>query len=309
LNKPKDGLFAKIRRGLTKTREFLGKPISEIVRGGDRDQVFRDLEVALVMADVGIDLATSILTELREIDRKTSGGLDDVGQALRGQLLDVLSATQEEEKGLAAEPRVIFFVGVNGTGKTTTIGKLAASLQRDGSKPLLAACDTFRAAAVEQLAVWADRSSVPLVRQKTGADPAAVLHDALSRAKAKGESPVLVDTAGRLQAKTHLMDELGKMGRIAGRIIPGAPHESWLVLDATTGQNGISQAREFGKVVDLTGVVLTKLDGTAKGGIALAIAHEFGLPIRMVGVGEGIDDLIPFDPASYVDGLVGAPVS
>ena len=295
-------LLGKFRQGLAKTRDLLTRPISEIVRGEDRAAVFAELEVALVQADVGIDTAMAVLEDLRARDKKSR--LEDIGTALREDLLAQLPRPSEE-KGLDASPRVIFFVGVNGTGKTTTIGKFAAQLKAEGKKPLLAACDTFRAAAVEQLAVWAARSELPIVRQSPGADPAAVLHDSLSRAKERGESPVLVDTAGRLQAKSHLMDELSKMARVAGRIVDGAPHESWLVLDATTGQNGLSQAREFTKATPLSGVVLTKLDGTAKGGIAFAIGKEFGLPIRMVGVGEGLDDLVPFEPEAYVDGLLG----
>ena len=295
-------LLGKFRQGLQKTRELLTRPISEIVRGEDREAVLRELEVALIQADVGIDTATAVLADLRARDKARR--LEDLELALREDLLAQLPAAPEG--GASGEgPRVLFFVGVNGTGKTTTIGKLAAQLKARGEKPLLAACDTFRAAAIDQLGVWAARSEVPIVQQKPGADPAAVLHDALSRARDRGESPVLVDTAGRLQAKSHLMDELAKMGRVAGRIIEGAPHESWLVLDATTGQNGLSQAREFTKATPLTGVVLTKLDGTAKGGIAFAIGKEFGLPIRMVGVGEGLDDLVPFEPEAYVDGLLG----
>ena len=239
---------------------------------------------------------------MRAGERNRKGAPADL---LRGELLQALAEPPPAVE--VAGPRVVFLVGVNGTGKTTTMGKLAARYKAGGERPLMVACDTFRAAAIEQLAAWAERAAVPLVRQKTGADPAAVLHDGISRAKERGESPVLVDTAGRLHVKTHLMEEMAKMGRVAARLVEGAPHEAWLVLDATTGQNGLVQAREFGKVVKLTGVVLTKLDGTAKGGVAFAIASEFGLPIRYIGIGEGIDDLIPFDREAYVDGLLGNP--
>lgn len=297
------GLWRRFRRGLAKTREVLGRPLGEVLsHGGDRPAALRELEVALVRADVGVELARELI---REVEAR-AGEAGDLAGALRAALVAILEAAVPGPES-DARPRVIFQVGVNGTGKTTTIGKLAARLAADGDRPLLAACDTFRAAAIEQLAAWGERAGVPVVRQAPGADPAAVLHDALSRAKERGESPVLVDTAGRLHVKTHLMDELAKMVRVAGRLVEGAPHEAWLVVDATVGQNGLAQAREFGKAVPLTGVVLTKLDGTAKGGIVLAIVRELGLPVRWVGVGEAVDDLVPFDARAYVDGLLELP--
>ena len=206
-----------------------------------------------------------------------------------------------EEKG--NEPRVTFIVGVNGTGKTTTIGKLANRLRAEGRSVMLCAADTFRAAAIEQLAIWAERNGVQMIRQKPGADPAAVVYDAVAAAKARGIDVVLVDTAGRLHTKTNLMQELEKMKRTAAKLVPGAPHDILLVMDATTGQNGLNQAREFTGHVGVTGIVLTKLDGTAKGGIVVAIARELGLPIRFVGVGEKIDDLVPFEAKAFVNSL------
>ena len=297
------GIFARIKRALGKTGEVLTTPVGELfASGGDRDKAYQDLELALIRADVGVDLAADIVKVVRAGEKRDAGTPIDL---LKAELLRILSVADAPVRAPGVEPRVIFLVGVNGTGKTTTMGKLAAAQKASGKRPIMVACDTFRAAAIEQLAVWAGRADVPMVRQNTGADPAAVLHDGISRAKERGESPVLVDTAGRLHVKTHLMDEMAKMGRVASRLVEGAPHEAWLVLDATTGQNGLAQAREFGKAVALTGVVLTKLDGTAKGGVALAIARELGLPIKHVGVGEAIDDLLPFDAAAYVDGLLG----
>jgi len=300
------GLFARFRRGLAKTREVLGTPLSELARGGtDRKTTLAELQVALVRADVGLPLAEEIVGEVG----RRAGREGDLAELLRDEIVRQVARPAPAERAPGVEPRVIFFVGVNGTGKTTTIGKLAARLVAEGRKPLLAACDTFRAAAVDQLATWAQRAGVGLVRQASGADPAAVVHDALARARERGESPVLVDTAGRLHVKSHLMDELAKMVRVAGRQVEGAPHEAWLVLDATVGQNGLVQAREFARAIPLTGLVLTKLDGTAKGGIVVAIARELGVPVRWVGVGEGVDDLVPFDAKAYADGLLAMPAA
>ena len=298
---PATGLFAKLKRSLAKTAEVLNTPITELFSDPDREKAYRDLEIALVRSDVGADLAASIVAAVREREKRDSGAPVEM---LKQELLAVLRATAAPQPE-PAPPRVIFFVGVNGTGKTTSIAKMAARSKAAGERPLVVACDTFRAAAIEQLATWTERAGVPLVRQEQGSDPAAVLHDGLTRARERGENPVLVDTAGRLHVKTHLMEEMAKMSRVAGRLVPGAPHECWLVLDATTGQNGLAQAREFGKAVRLTGVVLTKLDGTAKGGVAFAIAREFKLPIVAVGVGEKLDDLLEFDAEAYVDGLLG----
>jgi fused signal recognition particle receptor len=299
------GLLARFARGLARTREALRQPLAALAGGGqDRAAALRELRTALVASDVGVDLAGELLRDVEAGARSATGG--DLRAALRAALLRTLDVPAPAERAPGVSPRVVFYVGVNGTGKTTTIGKHAAQAKAAGQRPLLAACDTFRAAAIDQLAAWADRAGVGIVRQAPGADPAAVLHDALSRARERGETPVLVDTAGRLHVKTHLMDEVAKMSRVASRLVEGAPHEALLVIDATTGQNGLAQAREFGKVVPLSGLVLTKLDGTASGGIGLAIVREFGVPVRWVGVGEGIDDLAPFDAEAFVDGLLGS---
>jgi fused signal recognition particle receptor len=254
------------------------------------------LEDALITADVGLPATDRIVTAVRA-DR--NGSLRDrVGRVMQNILTDVRPTAP-----IATRPHVILIVGVNGTGKTTSVGKLANVFKGQGYSVMVCAADTFRAAAVEQLAVWAERAGVDLVRAQSGADPAAVTFDALSAAKARGRDIVLVDTAGRLHTKANLMAELDKIRRVAGREVPGAPHEVLLVLDATVGQNGLVQAREFMAASGASGIVLTKLDGTAKGGVAVAIANDLRLPIRFVGVGEGIDDLLPFDAASYVDAL------
>lgn len=297
------GVFARIRKALGRTGDVLATPLGELFGNAGSEHAHADLELALVRADVGVEVAAEIVRNVKAAERRDAG---PPVEHLRAEMLRILAASERPESASAVRPRVVFLVGVNGTGKTTTIGKLAARLKAEGERPLIVACDTFRAAAIEQLAAWSDRAAVPLVRQGPGADPASVLHDGLSRAIERGESPVLVDTAGRLHVKTHLMEEMAKMGRVAGRLVEGAPHDAWLVLDATTGQNGLAQAVEFGKAVTLSGVVLTKLDGTAKGGVAFAIARRLGLPIRFVGVGEGLGDLLPFDAEAYVAGLLGA---
>jgi len=245
----------------------------------------------------------------RAVTRKEIGDIAALKAALKGELLSILR--ESEEKGVASEesvpeavaPYVIMVVGVNGVGKTTTIGKLAQRIKAEGNDVLICAADTFRAAASDQLAIWAERTGVPLIQQKQGTDPAAVLFDALKAAKARGSDVLIVDTAGRLHNKANLMAELEKMKRVAGREVEGAPHETLLVLDAVTGQNGLEQARQFLKTAGVTGIVLTKLDGTAKGGIAVAISKELGLPIRYAGIGEKVDDLVVFDPEQYVNGL------
>jgi fused signal recognition particle receptor len=302
------GFFAKVRRGLFMTHtEILDKLGTAVKQGlGFDETVLESLEEALVAADVGAETAAA----LADAVRTRAGGSDrkDLA-ALRAVLLD------EIEKLLASAPRlagpaevplrVVFLVGVNGTGKTTTAAKLAAREKAAGRAVLLAAADTFRAGAIEQLQIWADRLELPIVRHREGADPSAVLFDALTAAKARGARTLLVDTAGRLHTKKNLMDELSKMRRIAGREVPGAPHETLLVLDATTGLNGLVQARRFVEVAGATGVVLTKLDGSARGGIVLAIYRELKLPVLYVGVGEAVDDLVPFDPAEYAKALLG----
>ena len=254
------------------------------------------LEDALLTADVGLGATERILEAVRT---GTAGSLADrVGETIRGILLDVPTAPE-----MTARPHVVLVVGVNGTGKTTTVGKLAHLYRGSGRSVMICAADTFRAAAVEQLGIWAERAGVDFLRAQSGADPAAVAFDAVSAAKARGRDVVLVDTAGRLHTRTNLMAELDKIRRVVAREVPGAPHEVLLVLDATVGQNGLVQAREFMAASGVTGIVLTKLDGTAKGGVVVAIAHDLKLPIRYVGVGEGLDDLVPFDAATYVDAL------
>jgi fused signal recognition particle receptor len=302
------GFFAKVKRGLFMTHtEILDKLGTAVKKGlGIDESVLESLEEALVSADVGAETAAALTDAVRE----------QTGSAQRTDLEALRSLLVEEiEKVLAGAPRpgrrlevplfVTFLVGVNGSGKTTTTAKLAAREKAEGRSVLLAAADTFRAGAIDQLQIWADRLDLPVVRHSEGADPSAVLFDALSSAKARGVRTLLVDTAGRLHTKKNLMEELSKMRRIAGREVPGAPHETLLVLDATTGINGLAQARRFVEAAGATGVVLTKLDGSARGGIVLAIYRELKLPVLFVGVGEAVDDLVPFDPAEYARALLG----
>ena len=306
------GFFAKVKRGLfmthTEILEKLGTAVKESL--GIDESVLESLEEALLSVDVGADTAAA----LTERVRARAGGAErkDLA-ALRTLLLEEIEAliATAPKPGKPAEAPlfVTFLVGVNGSGKTTTTAKLAAREKAAGRTVLLAAADTFRAGAIEQLQTWADRLGVPLVRHREGADPSAVLFDALSAARARGVSTLLVDTAGRLHTKKNLMEELGKMRRIAAREVPGAPHETLLVLDATTGINGLEQARRFVEAAGATGVVLTKLDGSARGGIVLAIYRELKLPVLFVGVGEAVDDLVPFDPAEYARALLGDDVA
>ena len=261
-----------------------------------------DLEATLLAADLGPALSEELLEVVRKAARGASS--NGVREALRRTLREALPAAVSVRPAVDVRPRVVFVVGVNGGGKTTTVGKLAALEAAEGRKVLVVAADTFRAAAIEQLELWAERAGVELIRQREGADPAAVVFDSLQAAKKRDVDTVLVDTAGRLHTKVNLMAELSKIARVAGREVAGAPHEVLLVIDATTGQNGLAQAEEFHRVAQLTAVVLTKLDGTAKGGVALAIHKRLGLPIRYVGVGEALDDLLPFDPDAFVDGLL-----
>jgi fused signal recognition particle receptor len=301
LNKLKKGLF------MTHT-EFLERVGETFQRTGPVAPAHLDrLEEALISADTGVDLALRLVEELRE--RVAKGAIQDAGQlrpALRERLLALLEAASEAnpEQPAPQLPRITMLVGVNGTGKTTTVAKLARRRQEAGQKVVLAAADTFRAAALEQLMTWAERVDAPVVHQQEGADPAAVVFDAIASARARGAHEVLVDTAGRLHTRSNLMKELEKVIRIAGREVSGAPHEVLLVLDATTGANGIEQAQRFGATAGVNGVVLTKLDGTAKGGVVLAIADVLKLPVRWVGVGEGVDDLLPFSGPDFVDALL-----
>ena len=300
--------FRKLVQGLTKTREGIAAGLRGVFTSAHVDErTLEEMETSLLAADLGPQLTGEVVEEVR---RNARGGTID-GPALEKMLRARLLASLEESGPPApappGAPRVIFVVGVNGGGKTTTIGKLAARSRREGGTVLVVAADTFRAAAIEQLERWAGKAGVDVVRHREGSDPSAVVFDALQAARARGIGTVLVDTAGRLHTKAPLMAELAKMARVAGREVEGAPHETLLVIDATTGQNGVQQAREFTKAVPVTGVVLTKLDGTAKGGVALGIRKALSVPIRYVGVGEGPDDLLDFDAPSYVDGLLGRP--
>ena len=303
---------ARFSRAISATRESLSEKIDSVFENRKQidAQLLDELEEALIAADLGVTTTLEILDKVRRgISRKEIGDIDALKLALKTELLNILR--DSERKGVATEesvdesvvPYVIMVVGVNGVGKTTTIGKLAQRIKAEGNDVLICAADTFRAAASDQLAIWAERTGVPLIQQKSGTDPAAVLFDALKAAKARKSDVLIVDTAGRLHNKSNLMAELEKMKRVAGREVEGAPHETLLVVDAVTGQNGLEQARQFLKTAGVTGIVLTKLDGTAKGGIAVAISKELGLPIRYAGIGERVDDLVVFDPEQYVNGL------
>jgi fused signal recognition particle receptor len=305
------GFFDKLKAGLTRTKQQILDRFDELVERADApDQRTRQVDVdtiealeeILIGADIGVAATERIVTSVRARSRQGESLRDLVKQEIR-QIFDAVPAPPAAN---GHTPHVTLIVGVNGTGKTTTIGKLANLLKKSGRDPLVCAADTFRAAAVEQLEVWAGRAGVDIVRAKEGSDPAAVVFDAIQSGKARGRDPILVDTAGRLHTRVNLMHELEKIRRVAGRASEGAPHEVLLVLDATVGQNGLQQAKEFTSVAGVTGIVLTKLDGTAKGGVAVAIAHDLKLPIQYVGVGEGIDDLIPFSPGEYVDALFQA---
>jgi fused signal recognition particle receptor len=303
----KTGLFDRMKEAVTRTRESLSERIEDIVSFGkeiDRETL-DDLEATLIGADLGSTTTHEVLEKLREkADRKQIADAAELKRLLKQELLAILNATPPKSaKAGPGEPEVVLVVGVNGTGKTTTIGKLAYALRAEGKSVLLAAADTFRAAAIEQLEIWGQRTGVEIIKTKPGGDPSAVLFDAMSAAKARGTDYLVVDTAGRLHNKAHLMQELEKMRRTAQRVIPGAPHETLLVMDATTGQNGLQQARLFTEAAGVTGIVLTKLDGTAKGGVVVAISRELGLPVRYVGVGEKIGDLLPFDAQAFVNGL------
>jgi fused signal recognition particle receptor len=303
----KPGLFDRMKEAVTRTRENLSQRIEEVVSFAkeiDR-ATLDDLEATLIGADLGNTTTREVLDKLREkADRKQIKSTDELKRLLKDELLNILNAanTRPVQK-VDGSPEVILVVGVNGTGKTTTIGKLSQVFRSQGKTVLLCAADTFRAAAIEQLEIWGQRTGTEVIRTKPGGDPAAVLYDALQAASARHSDYVIVDTAGRLHTKTNLMAELEKMRRTAQRIIPGAPHETLLVMDATTGQNGLQQARQFTDAAGVTGIVLTKLDGTAKGGVVVAISRELGLPVRYVGVGEKAGDLIPFNTKDFVDSL------
>src|SRR5437764_7484845 len=307
--KQQPSFLDRMKEAVTRTRENLTDRIEEVVAFGkeiDR-ATLDDLEATLIGADLGTATTHEVLGRLREkADRKQIKNVDELKRLLKEDLLGILTAANSQPvQKVDGTPEVILVVGVNGTGKTTTIGKLAQVFRSQGKTALLCAADTFRAAAIEQLKIWGERTGTEVIRTKPGGDPSAVLFDAVQAAAARHTDFVIVDTAGRLHPKTNLMAELEKMRRTAQRIIPGAPHETLLVMDATTGQNGLQQARLFTQSAGVTGIALTKLDGTAKGGIAVAIARELNLPVRFVGVGEKMDDLLEFDAQAFVDSLVG----
>lgn len=299
-------------KAIEKTRDSINNRLDQVFEGRKQidEQLLDELEELLISTDIGVQTTLQVLESIRQgISRQEINDLSALKAVMKRELLDILEHSRET--GVASEtdiadsikPYVLMVVGVNGVGKTTTIGKLAQRIKDEGNEVLICAADTFRAAASDQLEIWAERAGVPIIQQKQGTDPAAVLFDALQAAKSRNADVLIVDTAGRLHNKANLMAELEKMKRIAGREVEQAPHETLLVIDAVTGQNGLEQARQFTRVADVTGVVLTKLDGTAKGGIAVAIAKELHVPIRYVGIGEQVDDLMVFDPEKYVNGL------
>jgi len=305
-------LSVRFSKAIEKTRHSINNRLDTIFEGRKQiDEAFlEELEEMLISTDIGVATTMQILDSIRRgVSRQEIGDLDALKREMRKELLGILH--HSTERGVADErtidpsikPYVLMVVGVNGVGKTTTIGKLAQRIKDEGNEVLICAADTFRAAASDQLEIWADRAGVQIVQQKQGTDPAAVLFDALAAGKARGSDVLIVDTAGRLHNKSNLMAELEKMKRIAGREVSGAPHETLLVIDAVTGQNGLEQARQFMRTADVTGLVITKLDGTARGGIAVAIAKELDLPIRYIGIGEQVDDLVVFEPEAYVNGL------
>ena len=309
-DKPGASLLDRLKQSVAKTRTELSARVEQLLTGNRPvdPQLLKELESALLTADIGVRTTKEVLAALREqVNEHKISDADQLRAELKRQIVKILEAPSPASSNgagnAATAPRVIFVVGVNGVGKTTTIGKLANRWKKDGASVVLCAADTFRAAAIEQLEVWARRSDVVIIKQKSGADPSAVIYDALSAAQSRSADVVIVDTAGRLHTKSNLMTELEKMKRTAAKLVPGAPHDVLLVLDATTGQNGLNQAREFWTHAGVTGIVLTKLDGTAKGGIVVAIARELNLPIRFVGTGEQIDDMVPFDAQTYVNSL------
>lgn len=299
------GFFEKLKNGLKKTKEVLMKPVNSLFSSYDKvdDEFFEELFDILVMSDVGVATSQEIIDGLKE--RLKEKKIKETGAA-REELISIMTGLVDSENGtidLEKTPTVILVIGVNGVGKTTSIGKIATLLKSKGKKVVLAAADTFRAAAIEQLGVWADRAGVPMVKQGEGADPAAVVFDAIASFRKQNADFLIVDTAGRLHNKKNLLDELAKINRVIDRELPGANRETLLVLDAVTGQNGLSQAKEFTSAANITGIVLTKLDGTAKGGIVLAIKEELGIPVKLIGVGEGADDLQPFNGNEFVKAM------
>ena len=308
--------FDRFKQAVAATRENLSDRIDSVIGGNRRinASVLDQLEEALIGADIGVQTSLEIIEKARQqVNRNQLDDLDELKRLIKDELREILltagrnrkqgTVASETEVPLDIKPYILMIVGVNGVGKTTTIGKLAHRIKSEGNEVMICAADTFRAAANDQLAIWAERSAVPLVQQKPGTDPSAVLYDSIGAARARNADVLIVDTAGRLHTKTNLMQELEKMRRVAGRDVEGAPHEVLLIIDAVTGQNGLEQARQFARAVPVTGLVLTKLDGTAKGGIVIAIAKELGIPIRYVGIGEKINDLVEFSPDAYIEGL------
>ena len=298
------GFFKKLNKGLKKTRDNMTGAINAALYGKNEidDEFYDDLEEILVMADVGVNTSAEIVEKLRDaVFKKNLRKAKDVKEEIKNIVADMLSGGETID--MVTIPSVILVIGVNGVGKTTSIGKMAAMFKEEGKKVILGAADTFRAAAIDQLEIWADRAGVDIVKHKEGADPAAVVFDTISAGKARNADIIICDTAGRLHNKKNLMDELAKIYRVIDRQLPYADREIFLVLDATTGQNAVNQAKEFKDVAEITGIILTKLDGTAKGGVVLAIKNDLKVPVKFIGVGEGIDDLRPFDPKAFAEGL------
>ncbi|MCL4500432.1 MAG: signal recognition particle-docking protein FtsY [Deltaproteobacteria bacterium] len=303
---PRKGMFTRLRERLSRTRETLAGGLDRLFNG--RKEVdallLEELEELLITADIGVETTLFLIQALHEkLRRRELSDVERLKAALKSEMAALLTAPPPPE--ITSRPWVVLVVGINGVGKTTTIAKLAHQARLRGLKPMLVAADTFRAAAVEQLEIWGERVGAPVIKQKTGADPAAVVFDGLAAAQARGVDLVFIDTAGRLHTKVNLMEELKKIHRTAVKKLAGAPHEVYLVLDATTGQNALSQARLFHEAVGLTGLILTKMDGTAKGGVALGVVHETGIPLRYIGVGEGMEDLRPFDAEAFVEAILG----
>ena len=298
------GFFSKIKEGLKKTRNSIAEGVNSIINSFTKidEELFEELEETLVMSDIGVATSTEICDTLRK-KIKEQGVTDPI--LIKGMIKEIIAEMLGEDEGLKLDtkPSVILVIGVNGVGKTTSIGKISAQLKAKGKKVVLGAADTFRAAAIDQLGIWADRAGVTMVKSVEGTDPASVVFDTIASAKAHGADVIICDTAGRLHNKKNLMDELAKINRVISRELPDASIETLLVLDAATGQNAVNQAREFKNVTNITGIVLTKLDGTAKGGIVIAIKNELGIPVNFIGVGEGIDDLQPFNAREFADGI------
>ena len=305
----KSGFFSRLKSGLAKTRNSLASGIDNVVHGQAKvePEHLDELEEALILADVGISTANFILEALKtEVAEGRVRNKDDVLANLKQLMVNILNENQGNAQRSAEKPHIVLVIGVNGSGKTTTIGKLAKKWKNEGKNVLLGAGDTFRAAAIEQMLIWAEQVGVPCIHQKSGADPSAVAFDAVQAAIAREMDVALIDTAGRLQTNTNLMEELKKVKRVIGKVLPGAPHETLLVLDATIGQNSVSQAKLFHEAIEIDGLIMTKLDGTSKGGVLLNITRELKLPVRYIGIGEKVDDLQDFDPKTFVDALLAS---